>query len=88
MAEYIERESLIEAAKHNSPICLCMADFLDVKMLIENAPAADVAPVVHGRWIRQGHNSICSECGAYAAPHVKFCPDCGAMMDKEEPNGR
>lgn len=42
--EYIEREALIEELKRR--------DFLPVivKQAIEAVPAADVAPVVHGRW--------------------------------------
>ena len=50
-------------------------------------PAADVRPVVHGRW-KNGH---CSHCGEDVASRLDFwtsvqrflyCPFCGALMDK------
>lgn len=54
---------------------------------IEDAPAADVAPVVHGRWV----DSKCSSCGvdiptddshdAIFENECHFCYYCGAMMD-------
>ena len=58
-------------------------------------PAADVAPVVHGRWVTpRWHNSDycynCSKCGGEAM-HREYqwarngiypiCPNCGAKMD-------
>lgn len=56
-------------------------------------PAADVAPVRHGRWIdvyiSGQHHYRCSECGEYteAIWHSNFvyayCPNCGAKMDLE-----
>ena len=65
-------------------------------------PAADVAPVRHGRWIRpHWKNSVscadCSECGAEAhhaeyrgvQKYYKRCPSCGALMDgKEDEDGQ
>lgn len=72
MADYIEREALIEAAKHNSPICQCRGDFLDVKRLIEDAPTEDVVHTVHGHWViweppdellfNMKRCYVCSEC--------------------------
>lgn len=62
--------------------------------LIEQAPAADVAPVRHGRWIKpvpgDGEN-YCSVCKAeqlwfygYGYLEPNYCPNCGARMDKGE----
>ena len=52
--------------------------------LIDEIPAADVAPVVHGRWLPQvvlGQKAWdCSECKTLGNPHWKWCPVCGAMM--------
>ena len=58
-------------------------------------PAADVAPVRHGRWIEDGYYDyeiVCSQCGAealrnkYNGEYYKsdFCPSCGAMMGVDE----
>lgn len=51
-----------------------------------DAPAADVAPVVHGQWIDNGiPESIlcgCSVCGfTCGASSFFYCPNCGARMD-------
>lgn len=56
--------------------------------------AADVAPVVHGRWIKypRARYFKCSECRCIA-PYkkamvmdgerkYKYCPNCGAKMDE------
>ena len=65
----------------------------DISNKIKSLKPADVAPVVHGRWMPQkGGGLCCSECGGYALDepdgnfiHVavpsKFCPNCGAKMD-------
>ena len=48
---------------------------------IENIPAADVRPVVHGRWEDRGSLSArCSECGCKSLRASDFCPNCGADM--------
>ena len=55
-------------------------------------PAADVAPVRHGRWILDEKRYViyCSECSAPVSyyPNIKdvrdenhYCPNCGAKMD-------
>ena len=48
-------------------------------------PAADVRPVVRGKWTRVdyepcGHDYICSECGCKSDGPWNFCHDCGADM--------
>lgn len=61
---------------------------------ISCAPAADVEPVRHGRWVKYAGKLICSECKKY--PPMKdesggwrtyhewpYCPNCGAKMDGE-----
>ena len=59
----------------------------DVESIVSEIPAADVCPVVRGRWIEKpyllGTTNVCSVCGAnYGMPHGKynFCPNCGADM--------
>lgn len=54
-------------------------------------PAADVAPVVHGRWEWLGPNRLVADCmcGTCSACKVRskyivntmLCPNCGALMD-------
>ena len=61
---------------------------------IDEMPAADVAPVRHGRWIEQCEESLysCSACGTewitiVGTPKendMDFCPHCGAKMDLKE----
>lgn len=47
-----------------------------------------------GEWIFDKENSFtidmfrCSICGYFGATHFKFCPKCGAKMDKEEEDGK
>ena len=88
--EYIDREKAILAVRH------AWAKGLEPTQYIEQIPAADVAPMVHGRWIcirkRYGEYecSVCrgvdSNCSDYYGTHVvteqEFCPNCGAKMDK------
>lgn len=98
MAEYVEREALItkfkkmELGEHG----LVERLFADgVYAVIAAFPAADVAPVVHARWIHSRYEDCseqfelvkCSQCNheAYAmAFYVRggnYCPACGAKMD-------
>ena len=96
MTEYIKRENVLakidEFAKqniaHGFPV-----DVFDIEMMkkmVEKLPAADVAPVVHGRWVYHNFDTICSECRKSAIfdewenqAETKFCPHCGAKMDEE-----
>lgn len=60
--------------------------------LINEAPAADVAPVRHGKWIFVNPPTElvdweeCSACGYknFNFSRFKYCPNCGAKMDEEE----
>ena len=84
MAEYIEREPL-----HNKTYEITTATGTKRVVMYDDvvlAPAADVAPVVHGHWV-YGEFDIpnCSECGEEVKPDTisPFCPNCGAKMDEE-----
>lgn len=81
MDDYISRQDAIEAAKH------AWAKGLEPTQYIEQIPAADVRPVVRGRWLHEteieGHS--CGECSACHKIRVidNFCPNCGAIMMEE-----
>ena len=48
---------------------------------LENAPPADVRPVVYAGWIDLDDHLMCSGCGAsHNEPNKNFCPNCGADM--------
>lgn len=85
MAEYIKRETLLERAEYDNNYRLIIP-----AEAIKDAPAADVAPVVHGCWIEKpflmGISRFCSKCGDnFGMPHgvYRYCPTCGARMDLE-----
>ena len=93
MKEYIERavvkdEILSWAVCINHPELLSKEDTI---YLIDSLPAADVAEVRHGRWVRDTwpsgtHKLICSECREWSGKKSRYCPSCGAHMDKEGSN--
>ena len=66
--------------------------WLSEEFEIEDIPAADVAPVVHGRWAHLGGDEwCCSACGfvittegSWDKPTKKYCEDCGAKMAGKE----
>ena len=104
MAEYIDRETLLNDIKERYCLpckgagkdyngCKCRACWVD-DMCDEviDAPAADVAPVVYGRWTHLGGDEwCCPVCGfvittegSWDKPTKKYCEDCGAKMDGKD----
>lgn len=92
MAEYIEREALLDSICHETcRIAFCGATNCAFMTKVCSAPAADVAPVVHGRWVSVAgkRDRICSRClrnepyknADDDAGVFEFCPHCGAKMD-------
>lgn len=88
MAEYIERGTAIAkltALEVTEP----SATMTDAKRLLADMPAADVVPVVHGRWETNSDRPdtlICSMCKCgfdmwKHDPH-NYCPNCGAKIDE------
>lgn len=56
--------------------------------IVENTPAADVAPVRHGCWVKEKSDvlihwrcSVCEKCYFLEEPNADYCPRCGAKMD-------
>lgn len=97
MAEYIEFEATKQAIDRIRSVYHMARDFNAVSVIdkifgeIKEIPAADVAPVVHGRWVYHNFDTICSECRKSAIfdeweqqAETEFCPHCGAKMDEEE----
>ena len=87
MAEYIDREAVLHKMK---------MDIRPPFAVVRDFPAADVAPVRHGRWIETGYvcgenEYQCSECKETewrtSASRLKYCPFCGAKMDGGADNG-
>ena len=103
MTEYIDRETFLkdieeryclpckEAGRdHNG--CKCRACWVDDMCgEVIDAPAADVAPVRHVRWMCHGDCGVteCSVCGWSIEEYVgdyAYCPNCGAKMDGGDGN--
>lgn len=101
MAECIEREALIkklrimpipkQAGSANTWLDNCAAGVNAAIREVASFPAADVAPVVHGRWSDAGFGELpkhapygwaCSVCGGISFNNEYiYCPNCGAKMD-------
>ena len=86
MAEYIKRETAVRAV-----MAAKWVDGSDGAMAMEivaSPPAADVAPVVHGRWgtyrfnLETGnYEKQCTRCRNFSKEYGKpYCPNCGAKM--------
>ena len=60
----------------------------DAMNIVEELPAVDAAPVVHGWWISipdkpEWDQRMCSVCGDYFCCQNNYCPSCGARMRRE-----
>lgn len=110
MAEYIKREVAIAYIREQSEECQKAFEELggesgiyadaynDLAEDFYRIPAADVAPVVHGRWDDSGRYTFpsggtavrCTNCGCalteseYHLNNWNYCPVCGAKMDGGE----
>ena len=101
MVEYIEREALRKILDQWRVAYADVDDadgfdlLEDVIREVDAQTAADVAPVVHGRWDDSGRYTFpgggtavrCTECGCaltvseYHLNNWNYCPVCGAKMD-------
>lgn len=97
--EYIERDmyyqkinGLSKGGCGDYPLyCLAINDCMNV---LDEMPAADVAPVRHGCWVKEKsdvlihwHCSVCEKCYFLEEPNADYCPHCGAKMDGGDLNG-
>ena len=92
MAEYIEREAVVKYLRSRK------GDFIDdygngwsagmgaASGICGKFPAADVAPVVRGRWdlLDDANSKIvkwnCDRCNRISTSKTDYCPNCGADM--------
>lgn len=92
MAEYIEREAALkECDWYANEFCECEYAIMPLKGALENLPAANVRPVVRGKWEWNKNNGFyyCSKCGAISPREDQdgeycdcpnYCYHCGADM--------
>ena len=95
MAECIEREALLahlrKCKETSTGSGLTAAVITAIQSFVEEMPLADVAPVVHGKWVPSEENPsflVCSACrDCYVVDEWAdgkkwmYCPNCGAKMD-------
>ena len=102
MTEYIEREAISEEIRkyyYKNPPNSSYGEGFDrgldrAQRAILDAPAADVAPVMHGWWVSVPHKlarvcSVCNRDEPYKSADIDadvydYCPNCGARMDEVE----
>ena len=92
MGEYIEREAVVRELNKtydnmNAMGAQFYGGFMNAVYRIKDFPAADVAPVRHGRWERTADGAaLCTACKRKMNPSqygYAFCSLCGAIMDGE-----
>ncbi|MBQ1475720.1 MAG: hypothetical protein II008_18950 [Oscillospiraceae bacterium] len=95
--KYIEVEGIMRAC-YDSFLKTGNKAYSEIIALADAVPAADVKEVRHGRWEDRwfcsngsgyDYGMNCSVCGKpmyrqFAEKMPPYCPNCGAIMDKEE----
>ena len=96
MPEYIERDALVkrivdeQAENHvgcgNAGYKIGYHNGLSMaRAMVLTAPAADLDPVKHGRWIAQDEGRTRFMCSVCKSKNHRggenYCPNCGAKMD-------
>lgn len=84
--DYIKRSYLRKMAMLEMAYTMeTETDAAVVLRMIDDAPAADVEPVRHGRWEavegREFLGVCCSICNHWVDSKSPYCPNCGARMD-------
>ena len=98
--EYIRKQDAIIEMMDNDVDHTQGIDGREIVQILEDIPAADVAPVVHSRWsdemervdtyhpfagFETDYYHRCLKCGHRGKGFSwNFCPYCGAKMDGEE----
>ena len=94
MDEYIKRDGVLRKFNIDDMMNVngTLISLQDARETISNFPAADVAPVVHGRWeyevptINTYGMVKCTVCNwwtidPFVSTVYNYCPNCGAKMD-------
>lgn len=99
MDEYIKRQDVLDeinekisniafTSPYQDEIHIMVSGMERIRDSVEDAPAADVAPVVHGKWkFNMDGSGTCDQCN-FTQMHVwdydnwqNYCGVCGARMD-------
>ena len=103
MAEYIDREAVLKILEDHPAgtwrgYDVYSDDVRAIMRKVNEQPAADVAPVRRGHWVRVGNGTTCSECmqGLLRVDGknsewvdlsgMPYCPNCGAKMEASNDN--
>ena len=83
MDDYIRREA---AKAQIRKAYTRIEDRVAINCVINDVPAADVAPVRHGQWIKNDNGTwSCERCHSWIPDeqhyYARFCLYCGAKMD-------
>ena len=93
MADYISRDYTVENME-NYPWYTEHDKNAAIHLVRELVPAADVRPVVSGRWEWKNTDALasfawtCSACGQRKVFKTNFCPNCGADMRENKSDQR
>lgn len=84
----VSRQAAIEAAYQGLQRPSNSDEWKRILEHINAIPSAEVEPVKRGRWIIRPHKMMgecpcCSECGSFNPIEYRYCPNCGARMEKE-----
>lgn len=92
MSKYIEYDALLDKLDYDHDLeqwCIYDDD-------LNNLPAADVAPVVHAKWINEVElyperygwvsltNVVCTACKKTSRAQTPYCHNCGATMEDDK----
>ena len=89
--EYIRKHDVLVALMDNDIDHIQAPSGKEAVQILSDIPAADVVPVIHGKWERHMSFGICDK-GRYeydwkATDARNFCPNCGAKMDGGDEHG-
>ena len=87
MDEYMKKEDIEQKIQDGLNNLVLGHDAIEVLGMIYEMPAADVAPVRHGRWLCVDTDTeqffLCNRCKKKEYWESNYCPNCGCKMDLE-----